>query len=95
MFKIALVNGDAVAVVADRFWAAKQARDRLKIDWDLSAVERTDSAELSRRYKELARTPGNTAVNAGDPKALERVAPNNRLVAEYEFPYLAHTPMEP
>lgn len=96
VFKIALVNGEAVAVVADRFWSAKQARDRLQIDWDLSGVERADSSDLSRRYKELARTPGNTAVNRGDTTAaIERIAPRNRIVAEYEFPHLAHTPMEP
>src|SRR5438270_35990 len=36
VFEIPLVKGSAVAVVADKFWTAKQARDRLKIDWDLS-----------------------------------------------------------
>src|SRR5918999_3421750 len=35
------------------------------------------------------------SVARGDATALERVAAANRLVAEYEFPYLAHTPMEP
>src|SRR5436305_680569 len=33
VFEIQLVKGSGVAIVADRFWAAKQARDRLKIDW--------------------------------------------------------------
>src|SRR5438270_5735285 len=36
VFEIQLVKGSGVAIVADRFWAAKQACDRLKIDWDLS-----------------------------------------------------------
>ena len=31
-FEIRLVNGTEVAVLADRFWTAKRARDRLKID---------------------------------------------------------------
>jgi hypothetical protein len=35
MFEIPLLEGSAIAVIADRFWAAKQARDRLKIEWDL------------------------------------------------------------
>jgi isoquinoline 1-oxidoreductase subunit beta len=95
VFEISRVRGTGVAVVADRFWTAKQARDRLKIDWDLSGIEHEDSAELSRRYKELARTPGNVAVNRGDATVLDRVASENRILAEYEFPYLAHTPMEP
>ncbi len=95
IFEIPLVKGTGVAVVADRFWTAKQARDRLKIEWDLSALEHADTAQLSAKYKELARTPGNIAVSRGDQKALDAVAAANRIVAEYEFPYLAHAPMEP
>jgi len=95
VFEIPLVKGSAVAVVADKFWTAKQARDRLKIDWDLSGVEHADSSALWVKYKELARTPGNVAVARGDEKAMDRIPAARRIVAEYEFPYLAHTPMEP
>jgi isoquinoline 1-oxidoreductase beta subunit len=95
VFEIPLTKGSGVAVVADRFWAAKQARDRLKIDWDLSGIEHADSSLLWSKYKELVRTPGNVAVTRGDEKALEKIPSANRIVAEYEFPYLAHTPMEP
>jgi len=95
VFEIPLVRGTAMAVVADKFWTAKQARDRLKIDWDVSAVEHVGTEELSAKYKELARTPGNIAVNRGDQKTMDAVSPANQIVAEYEFPYLAHAPMEP
>jgi isoquinoline 1-oxidoreductase beta subunit len=86
-------GGTGVAVIADTFWPARQARDLLKIDWDLSAVERADSGRLFARYRELARTPGAAAVSRGDANAIERAA--DRIVVEYEFPYLAHSPMEP
>jgi len=95
VFEIPLAKGTGVAVVADRFWAAKQARDRLKIEWDLSGVEHADSSQLWTKYKELARTPGNVSVARGDAKAIDQVDAAKRLVAEYEFPYLAHSPMEP
>ena len=95
IFEISLVKGSGVAVVADRFWTAKQARDLLKIDWDLSGIELADTSQLWTRYKELARTPGNVAVARGDDKAMNRIPVARRIVAEYEFPYLAHTPMEP
>jgi isoquinoline 1-oxidoreductase beta subunit len=95
VFEIPLVKGSGVALVADRFWTAKRARDLLKIDWDLSGLEKVDSAQLSTRYRELARTPGNVAEARGDDKAMAAIAPAKRIVAEYEFPYLAHTPMEP
>src|SRR6266478_7860053 len=95
VFEIPLVKGSGVAVVADKFWTAKQARDRLKIDWDLSGVEMADSSQLWTRYKDLARTPGNVAVARGDDQSMSRIPAARRIVAEYEFPYLAHTPMEP
>lgn len=95
IFEIPLAKGSGVAVVADRFWTAKQARDLLKIDWDSSGLEFPDSAQLWTKFKELARTTGNVAVARGDDKTMDRVPAARRIVAEYEFPYLAHTPMEP
>ena len=101
IFEIPLVrgknwsSGTGVAIVADRFWTAKQARDRLKIDWDLSGVEHPDSEALFSSYKDLARTLGKIAVSRGNSTAIEQVLPQDHIIAEYEFPYLAHTPMEP
>ncbi|HEY0320056.1 MAG TPA: xanthine dehydrogenase family protein molybdopterin-binding subunit [Pyrinomonadaceae bacterium] len=95
VFEIPLVKGTGVAVVADKFWPAKQGRDRLKIVWDFSGVERADSSQLWARYKQLARTVGLSVVARGDTKAIEGIAASDRIVAEYEFPYLAHAPMEP
>jgi len=67
----------------------------LKVDWDLSGVERADSTELRSRYKKLARTAGKVAAGRGDEKAMDRIPATSRIVAEYEFPYLAHAAMEP
>ncbi|MGH8178013.1 MAG: molybdopterin cofactor-binding domain-containing protein [Steroidobacter sp.] len=95
VFQISLAKGAGVAIVADKFWPAKQARDRLKVDWDLAGVERPDTSQLRARYQELARKPGTPAAARGDAGAIERIAEGDRILAEYEFPYLAHTPMEP
>jgi isoquinoline 1-oxidoreductase beta subunit len=84
-----------IAVVADQFWPAKQGRDRLKIEWDFAGVERPDSAQLWTRYRELAGTAGKVVVARGDAKAFEQTDRMNRIVTDYEFPYLPHTPMEP
>ena len=94
-FEIPLARGTGIAVVADRFWSAKQARDRLQVDWDLSGVERPDSVQLWTKYRELARSQGNVAVARGDASVIDNIATARRIVAEYEFPYLAHAPMEP
>lgn len=95
IFEIPLVKGTGVAVVADKFWPARQARNLLKIDWDVTGVEAADSSELWTRYRQLGQTAGNVAVSNGDANAMDKIAATNRIVAEYEFPFLAHTPMEP
>ena len=77
VFEIPLLRGTGVAVVADKFWTAKHARDLLKIDWDLSGVECADSGQLFASYKDLARTPGNIAVNRGDEEAMDAITDAN------------------
>jgi isoquinoline 1-oxidoreductase beta subunit len=83
-----------VAVIADNFWAAKQGRDALKIDWELGPGENIDSSTQFEEYRQLATTKGATAAQAGNTDdALSRA--NKKIAAEYIFPYLAHAPMEP
>lgn len=85
-------GGDAVAVIADGFWMAKTARDALVLEWDSTDIERADSEALFKHYRELAQAPGLPAETA-DTTVIQSSA---RVIdATYEFPYLAHAPMEP
>lgn len=85
-------NAEGVAVVADGYWPAKQGRDALKLQWDTAGVEKVDSNTLLAEYRRLAGQPGPLHFDA-DMAALA-TAPH-QLDAEFIFPYLAHTPMEP
>jgi isoquinoline 1-oxidoreductase beta subunit len=83
-----------VAVVAKSFWAAKQGRDALTVEWDDSKAEKRSSAALMDEYRRLADQPAVSARKDGD--ALQAIKDAKRKVsASYEFPYLAHAPMEP
>ncbi|MFH2077493.1 MAG: xanthine dehydrogenase family protein molybdopterin-binding subunit [Pseudomonadota bacterium] len=83
-----------VAVVADHFWAAKQGRDALDVEWDLGPNAALDCKALREQFRGLAQTDGASAARAGDARA--RVAEASRKVeAEYFVPYLAHAAMEP
>ncbi len=82
-----------VAVIATSFWAAKKARDKMKIVWDDAAGVKISSDALRSQYLELAKTPGTPAKQVGDPNAIKSAA--KTIVAEYDVPYLAHAPMEP
>jgi isoquinoline 1-oxidoreductase beta subunit len=83
-----------VAVIAKSFWAAKQGREALKVDWDESGAETRSSTAIMAEYRQLAEKPGANARNDGDAaKALGAAA--HTVTASFEFPYLAHAPMEP
>ena len=83
-----------VAVVATSFWAARKGRNALRVTWDESRAERRGSDDLFASYRALALGPGRPARREGDAAgALRRAA--KVIEAIYEFPYLAHAPMEP
>ena len=83
--------GTGVAVVASGYWPARQGRDALEIEWTLPAGPTTD--EQFAQYRQLAQQPGLVARSDGDAKAIASAA--KTITAEFEFPYLAHAPMEP
>lgn len=83
-----------VAVLANDFWTAKQARETLKIEWDESSAFDLSSDEIFSQYKELAQKPGMNAKQEGDTENALKMAATV-IKANYEFPYLAHATMEP
>jgi isoquinoline 1-oxidoreductase beta subunit len=89
---VQISNG--VAVVATDFWAAKKGRDALKITWDDSAAETRSSDQIFADYKKLLAKAGHDARKEGAGAAALRGA-GEVITADFEFPYLAHAPMEP
>ena len=83
-----------VAVIAKNFWAAKLGRDALQVEWDDSHAEKRSSAAIMDEYRQLAEQPALPARKQGDAVPAIRDA-THKISASYEFPYLAHAPMEP
>jgi len=84
-----------VAVVGRDMWSAKKGREALQVTWDESGSEKRSTAQIFADYKQLS-TSKDAAVAArrGDAEsALQSAA--KVVEAEFEFPYLAHAPMEP
>src|SRR5882672_1078993 len=84
-------GGTGVAVIGTGYWPARQGREALALEWDLPPG--VDSAEQFAQYKQLAQQPGLVARADNAADAAKTVA--NTIEATYEFPYLAHAPMEP
>lgn len=89
---VQISNG--VAVVATDFWSAKKGRDALKITWDDSAAETRSSDQIFADYRKLLTRAGHDARKEGKGAAALR-GEGEVITTDFEFPYLAHAPMEP
>jgi len=85
---------DAVAVVADHMWAAKQGSAALEIRWEDGPNAKVSTADVVEGLAKASETGGVTARKDGDPaSALAGAA--KKVEAVYESPFLAHATMEP
>ena len=85
---------DAVAVIADRYWRAKEALALLAPEWETGEAGKTDSAQFAKLYRD---TLDGAMVNArSDGSVDDAFAKGGKVVeATYEAPHAAHAQMEP
>lgn len=84
-----------VAIIATDTWSAFQAKDKLKVEWDLSHASTDSTAKISADAKKLATGfPEKYDSNVGDvEKSFANAA--KTVEAYYEYPFAAHVPLEP
>jgi isoquinoline 1-oxidoreductase subunit beta len=84
-----------VAIVADSWWAARNARQQLRVEWTEGATATQSSAGFVRQDEELSKKPWATTLRQdGDVDAALRGAPK-KVEASYSYPFLHHATMEP
>jgi len=83
-----------VAVLGQHFWAAKQGRDALTVEWDDTAANTLGTAEIMAQFRDVSQKPGVGIRNDGNAESALKSAAKT-VEATYEFPYLAHASMEP
>lgn len=82
----------AVAVLADNYWHARQAANKIQLDWDKGPLAGVSSDALRAQRHELAKTEeGKVVEELGEASA----ATGERFEVMYDVPYLAHATMEP
>ena len=83
-----------VAVVAKDFWSAKLGRDALQPYWNTLLAVNLTSATQYASYLKMMDTPGQLRRSVGNVKQAQAAAAK-QLQSDFQFPYLAHAPMEP
>ena len=84
-----------IAIVADNWWQAQQARKQLKVDWDLGPAATQSTEVFHKRAEELLKAPPGTIVRKyGD---MDAVLKSSAKVVEatYDYPFIAHVTLEP
>jgi len=83
-----------VAIVADSWWYAKNARQKLKVTWNEGPTAEQSSTGFAAKAAELSKqSPQRTIRKDGDVDAA--LAGAKVLHAEYFYPFISHAPLEP
>jgi isoquinoline 1-oxidoreductase beta subunit len=84
-----------VAIVADTWWHAQQARSKLKVEWNEGAHAEDSTQGFAAQAEQLfAQAPHTVVRTDGAPEhALSTAA--KILTANYSYPFLSHSPLEP
>jgi isoquinoline 1-oxidoreductase beta subunit len=95
-----IVNlGDAVAVIAEGYWQAQQALDRLDISYTNSGNEGIEQSDIFEQYSRAMESAASDDSNKVDFKVgdtgVAMAESGHFVAAEYKVPYLAHATMEP
>jgi isoquinoline 1-oxidoreductase beta subunit len=92
--KQVLQTSSGVAVIADSWWQAKQARDALEIEWASGPNAKLSNSTIYAGLKAAARGKGKDVRKDGEGEtALQSAA--RRVESTYELPLLAHATLEP
>ena len=85
---------NAVAVIGDHMWAAKQGLAAANPQWDDGPNARVSTSAIFAAMEDASKADGIIAKDEGGaPAKIEAAA--TKLEAVYELPFLSHAPMEP
>ncbi|MDQ0564070.1 isoquinoline 1-oxidoreductase beta subunit [Rhizobium mesoamericanum] len=94
VIEIVKSGNDAVAVIGEHMWAAKQGLEALAITWDSGANGKVTVDTIVAKMDEASKTQGVVIRNDKNAQAaIDKAA--IKLSAVYQSPFLSHSPLEP
>jgi isoquinoline 1-oxidoreductase subunit beta len=94
--KLAHAIPEAVAVVADNYWAALKGRKALKVNWNEEGVEKLSTDKYFEKLRALGKEDGLIYPdNSKGDFAKTYTESTKKLESVYETSHMAHSPLEP
>ncbi len=84
-----------IAIIADTWWQAQQARKKLVVTWNEGPRNTHSSVAYAQKAEEMSKAaPQRTLRSDGDIDAGFKAAAKT-VEAAYSYPFIAHAPLEP
>jgi isoquinoline 1-oxidoreductase beta subunit len=86
---------DGVAIVAQRWWLANQARDKLQVTWDEGLVAAQSSTGFAQQATTLSQQAPHAIIRGDGDVAAALNGATHVVRAAYSYPFLPHLSLEP
>lgn len=85
-----------VAIVAESWWAAQSAHEKLEVRWDEGIGATQNSVDFAKQAMGIStQVPARTLRKDGDVEAVFSRGDVKTVESRYTFPFIAHAPLEP
>jgi isoquinoline 1-oxidoreductase beta subunit len=84
-----------VAILADTWWAAQSARQKLNVTWADHPTAAQSSDGFAAKAAELSKQPAQRNLRKDGDVDAALASAAKTVKAEYFYPFIAHAPMEP
>lgn len=91
-----LVISSGVAIVADNFWLALNARKQLQIEWEHGSFAATSDTSLRKLFNKQLQGTGQTLTDIGNTdEQIANTPIEEQIQLNFNFPFEGHMTMEP